>query len=109
MRRAVVLAFLVMAAPGCQCSDRRIDVALPGTLEVGGERAPITFTGQATDSVVGGSYSLLERVITDASSASRSNEAHTIVWTMRESDGAPAAFLSFAVRVPVATGDVVAV
>jgi len=109
IRRAWVLALAVAAAPGCNCSDRRIDVTLTGTLEMAGPASPVTFTGALVESGSGGSYELLERVVTDASGSGGATQAHTIVWTMRESGGAPAAFLSFALRVPVAPGDTVTV
>jgi hypothetical protein len=109
MHRAWVLAF-ALAAPGCNCSDRRIDATLTGTLEIGGQASPVTFTGGVVESGAGGSYALLERVVTDASASGGATQAHTILWTMRESSGgAPAAFLSFALRVPVAPGDRVTV
>jgi hypothetical protein len=105
-----VLLFAVAAVPGCNCSDRRIDATLTGTLETAGQSSPVTFTGGITDSGSGGSYGLLERVVTDASGSGGATEAHTIMWTMRESSGgAPAGFLSFALRVPVAPGDRVTV
>jgi hypothetical protein len=110
LRRAWVVAFAIAAAPGCNCSERRIDVTLPGTIEMAGLPPAITFTGGVSDSSAGGSYALLERVVTDASASGGATQAHTIMWTMRESSGgAPAAFLSFALRVPVATGDTVTV
>jgi hypothetical protein len=102
MRRSWVLAFALVAASGCNCFDRRIDVSLPATAAIAGQAAPLTFTGGVSDSNIGGSYMLLERVVSDASS---STEAHTIVWTLMESGAASPGFLAFTLRVPVAPGD----
>ena len=107
VRRAWILAVAVAAGPGCRCEERRIDVAWPATVEIASQTpAPVTYTGGVTDSIAGGSYALLRRVVTDSAQAS---EAHTLLWTMREQDGAPAAFLSFSLRVPIAQGDVATV
>jgi hypothetical protein len=104
--RSFLAAFVLATMIGCNCTERRIDVALAGALETAGESSPIAFTGGVSDSSAGGSFALLRRVVTNTA---QSTEAHTIVWTMRETSGSPAAFLSFALRVPIAAGDVATV
>jgi hypothetical protein len=104
--RSFLAAFVLATMNACDCTERRIDVALAGTLETGGQSSPIAFTGGVSDSSASGSFVLMRRVVTNTA---QSTEAHTIVWTMRETGGSPAAFLSFALRVPIASGDVATV
>ena len=106
MPRSCLLAFVLLATAGCHCSDRRIDVSLPATLQAGTSSSNVTFAGTVSEDNIGGSFDLLERVVRDTT---QSSEAHTIVWTMTETGAGAPGFLSVSLRVPVRVGDSVAV
>lgn len=110
MRHSWMWVAAVLAMPGCDCSERRLDVDLPAaTVETGGQSRSVNFAGGIRRHDAGASYETLEGIVSDAAFASGARQEHTILWTMSELGGSGLGDLAFTLRVPVSTGDVVSV